>query len=132
MVRDALFAESDRHCWVHGRWHVPAVVGEFNRQTYSALWVGLDGDGTTDLVQAGTESDSVRRQHTIARSGQFWNCRDVRGVGAPGEQSARPGLHSYFGSRNKQISMGGRSGDTLSVVTASDTPSMRFDWKSFS
>jgi len=43
------------------------------------------------------------------------------------------GYMSYFGSRNKQISMvGGRSGDTLSTVTAIDTSSMRFDWKSFS
>ena len=23
------------------------------------MWVGLDGDGTTDLVQAGTETDTV-------------------------------------------------------------------------
>ncbi len=46
--------------WVHGRWHVPAAYGELNRRTYSSLWVGLDGDGTTDLVQAGTESDSIR------------------------------------------------------------------------
>jgi len=46
--------------WIHGRWRVPAVIGEFNRQTYSSLWVGLDGDGTQDLVQAGTESDSIR------------------------------------------------------------------------
>jgi len=45
--------------WVAGEWNVPAVSSEPNRQTYSTLWVGLDGDGLVDLVQAGTEQDSV-------------------------------------------------------------------------
>ncbi len=45
--------------WVTGTWHVPSVISERNQRTYSAFWVGLDGDGTTDLVQAGTEQDSL-------------------------------------------------------------------------
>ena len=45
--------------WVTGTWHVPFVTGEPGTRTYSALWVGLDGDGTTDLVQAGTEQDAT-------------------------------------------------------------------------
>src|SRR6202171_2354850 len=45
--------------WVTGTWHVPFVTGEPGTKTYSALWVGLDGDGTTDLVQAGTEQDAT-------------------------------------------------------------------------
>ena len=44
--------------WVKGRWRVPAVTGE-PQKAYSSMWVGLDGDGTQDLVQAGTESDAV-------------------------------------------------------------------------
>jgi hypothetical protein len=45
---------------VEGEWNVPAVAfGEANSSTYSAFWVGIDGDGTNDLVQAGTEQDSV-------------------------------------------------------------------------
>jgi hypothetical protein len=44
--------------WVRGRWRVPAVTGEIQK-AYSAMWVGLDGDGTKDLVQAGTEGDAV-------------------------------------------------------------------------
>ena len=43
--------------WVTGTWNVPAVTGESGKWTYSAFWVGLDGDNTTDLVQAGTEQD---------------------------------------------------------------------------
>ena len=52
---------------VWGEWHVPGIplTAEAGSPTYSALWVGLDGDGTvdpytgtTDLVQAGTEQDT--------------------------------------------------------------------------
>jgi hypothetical protein len=45
--------------WVAGEWIVPAVTGELGIQTYSSFWVGLDGDNTTDLVQAGTEQDCL-------------------------------------------------------------------------
>jgi hypothetical protein len=48
---------SDPYDWVTGEWIVPAVTGESNKTAYSAYWVGLDGDGLTDLVQAGTEQD---------------------------------------------------------------------------
>ncbi|MDQ6916584.1 MAG: G1 family endopeptidase [Pseudomonadota bacterium] len=50
---------SDPYDWVTGTWHVPFVTGEQGIKTYSALWVGLDGDGTTDLVQAGTEQEAT-------------------------------------------------------------------------
>lgn len=43
--------------WVMGQWQVPTVSPESNQHVYSALWIGLDGDGTTDLVQAGTEQE---------------------------------------------------------------------------
>jgi Peptidase A4 family len=45
--------------WVTGEWVVPSVTGESNSTTYSSFWIGLDGDGTTDLVQAGTEQENV-------------------------------------------------------------------------
>jgi hypothetical protein len=45
--------------WVTGTWQVPFVTSEPGVKTYSALWVGLDGDGTTDLVQAGTEQEAT-------------------------------------------------------------------------
>jgi hypothetical protein len=39
-------------------WTVPIILaGETNIQDASSLWVGIDGDSTTDLVQAGTEQD---------------------------------------------------------------------------
>jgi hypothetical protein len=44
---------------VYGFWAVPPItIGELHYLTNSSLWVGLDGDGTSDLVQAGTEQDS--------------------------------------------------------------------------
>jgi hypothetical protein len=57
--RPAGIALTEPYDWVTGTWHVPAVTGERFIQTYSALWVGLDGDNTPDLVQAGTEQDSM-------------------------------------------------------------------------
>jgi Peptidase A4 family len=45
--------------WVSGMWHVPSVSGESNTITFSSYWVGLDGDGITDLVQAGTEQENL-------------------------------------------------------------------------
>ncbi|MBV9267844.1 MAG: hypothetical protein JO061_16875 [Acidobacteriaceae bacterium] len=42
---------------VNGQWNVPNVTYETNHHTYSAYWIGLDGDGTNDLVQAGTEQE---------------------------------------------------------------------------
>ena len=53
------FGLSPPYDWVKGAWSVPAVSGELGQTTYSALWVGLDGDGVADLVQAGTEQDCV-------------------------------------------------------------------------
>lgn len=50
---------SEPYDWVAGTWHVPFVTSEPGAKTYSALWVGLDGDGTTDLVQAGTEQEAT-------------------------------------------------------------------------
>jgi len=43
--------------YVRGTWKVPGVTGEPNGTDYSSTWVGIDGDGVNDLVQAGTEQD---------------------------------------------------------------------------
>lgn len=44
--------------WVSAWWNVPSVSGESKTQTKSSTWVGIDGDSTTDLAQAGTEQDA--------------------------------------------------------------------------
>ena len=56
---------------VAGEWTVPSVFGQVKivdegrlptvvtgPPTYSALWIGMDGNTTDDLVQAGTEQDA--------------------------------------------------------------------------
>jgi peptidase A4-like protein len=45
--------------FVSGTWHVPPVTGVSYAKSYSAFWIGLDGDGTNDLVQCGTEQDNM-------------------------------------------------------------------------
>jgi hypothetical protein len=47
--------------WVTGTWFVPPVSAQnFTGVNVSASWVGLDGEGTADLVQAGTEHDAFK------------------------------------------------------------------------
>ena len=55
--------------WVTGTWTVPNVTGEANKITYSSFWIGLDGAGTPDLVQAGTQQQNV----TISFLGLSWS-----------------------------------------------------------
>lgn len=47
--------------WVAGTWTVPTVTAPPTPFVtgYSSTWVGLDGDGTSDLVQAGTEQEAT-------------------------------------------------------------------------
>jgi len=52
-----LRAASGTYDLVLGEWYVPTVYYETNAHTYSAYWIGLDGDGTSDLWQAGTEQE---------------------------------------------------------------------------
>jgi hypothetical protein len=46
---------------VSALWDVPVIplASSDGNTDYSAFWIGLDGDGTSDLVQAGTEQDAV-------------------------------------------------------------------------
>lgn len=41
-----------------GTWTVPSVSAT-SSATYSSAWVGIDGDGNSNLIQTGTESDYV-------------------------------------------------------------------------
>lgn len=42
---------------VFGEWTVPPIALANDNATYSAFWIGIDGAGTNDLVQDGTEQD---------------------------------------------------------------------------
>ncbi len=51
--------QPDPYDWVTGTWIVPSVTGEPIWLTNSVLWIGLDGAGTTDLIQDGTQQNST-------------------------------------------------------------------------
>jgi hypothetical protein len=56
----ALIGGSPKFDEVVGDWVVPSVNTQFsNIVGYSSMWVGIDGDGTNDLIQDGTEQDWV-------------------------------------------------------------------------
>jgi Peptidase A4 family len=58
---------------VQGEWGVPSIgLAEPGYTTYSSMWVGLDGDGTSDLVQAGSEQDAIEFFGSIVASYSTW------------------------------------------------------------
>lgn len=50
----------DSFTWIYGSWTVPHVYQSpvTGGTEYSSAWLGLDGDGSGDVMQAGTETDS--------------------------------------------------------------------------
>jgi hypothetical protein len=65
---------------VYGDWIVPVAQPAFNgcfRHTsgsavYSSTWVGIDGSGSGDVLQAGTESDAVCSDGTVGAYQGAW------------------------------------------------------------
>jgi len=58
---------------VQGEWNVPPIgLAEPGYTTYSSMWVGLDGDGTSDLVQAGSEQDAIEIFGILIASYSTW------------------------------------------------------------
>jgi len=60
---------------VTANWNVPAIVlaSSDGETDYSSFWVGLDGDGTKDLVQAGTEQDAVEFLGILFSDSYAWS-----------------------------------------------------------
>ena len=50
----------DQFSWISGSWTVPHAYSTpgFAGTEYSSAWLGIDGDGSADVMQAGTETDS--------------------------------------------------------------------------
>jgi hypothetical protein len=58
---------------VEGSWNVPEIFWcETNYNTYSDIWVGLDGYNLTDLVQAGSQQDCFHEDGTYISSYSTW------------------------------------------------------------
>jgi hypothetical protein len=49
------------YAWIYGQWTVPRAYAEggFFSSHHSTLWVGIDGWGSPDVVQDGTDQDTV-------------------------------------------------------------------------
>ncbi len=59
--------------WVQGDWIVPNVDAPTeNEWYYCASWIGIDGDGSGDVFQAGVECDVYRSGSTITRNIYPW------------------------------------------------------------
>ncbi|MFL6451952.1 MAG: G1 family glutamic endopeptidase [Bryobacteraceae bacterium] len=56
----ALVGTSSPFDFISGNWNVPVTYGsDVVRTVYSALWIGLDGAGSDNVVQDGTGQDAV-------------------------------------------------------------------------
>jgi len=54
----ALVGTSSPFDFISGNWNVPATFGsQLGKTIYSALWIGLDGAGSANVVQDGTGQD---------------------------------------------------------------------------
>ncbi len=59
--------------WIEGDWVVPNVDAPTqNKWYYSASWIGIDGDGSGDVFQAGVECEVYRSGSTITRHIYPW------------------------------------------------------------
>ena len=68
----AFAAKGDSATYVIGQWTVPDVVAPGLGSYYCASWVGIDGDGSPDVLQAGTECDVVSFGFFTAKQTYVW------------------------------------------------------------
>ena len=60
--------------WIQGDWVVPDVDAPTQNQWYyAASWIGIDGDGSGDVCQAGVECDVFRSGGSITRNIYPWH-----------------------------------------------------------
>lgn len=63
----------DSFKWVEGDWVVPNVGAPAQNQWfYSASWIGIDGDGSGDVCQAGVECEVYQSGASISRNIYTW------------------------------------------------------------
>ena len=68
----AFAGKGDSATYVIGQWTVPDVVAPGLGSYYCASWVGIDGDGSGDVLQAGTECDVVSFGFFTAKQTYVW------------------------------------------------------------
>jgi Peptidase A4 family len=59
--------------WIEGDWVVPDIDAPTQNQWYyCASWIGIDGDGSNDVFQAGIECEVYRSGNSISRNIYPW------------------------------------------------------------
>src|SRR5580658_4390034 len=59
----------DSFKWIEGDWTVPNVDAPTEgKWYYCASWIGIDGDGSNDVFQAGVETEVYRSGNSISRN----------------------------------------------------------------
>jgi hypothetical protein len=60
--------------WIEGRWTVPNPYPSTSdgKWDYASEWIGIDGDGSGDVLQAGTETDALAVGGTLQRESYAW------------------------------------------------------------
>jgi hypothetical protein len=71
---------------ITGTWKVPTITPTSDDR-YSSQWIGIDGDGNSNLIQLGTEADSVGGR---AQYSAWWEILPNYAIDIPGI-TPRPG-----------------------------------------
>jgi hypothetical protein len=113
-------------------WNVPpiALASSDGNPDYSAFWVGLDGDGTKDLVQAGTEQDAQEFLGIVFTNYYAWSEllpnqpteNFVAGVNAGDEMEVEVWIGTGSGAPNPNGSLG-----SFRITDVTQSQEWRFD-----
>jgi hypothetical protein len=113
-------------------WNVPVILvaSSDGNPDYSAFWVGLDGDGTKDLVQAGTEQDAQEFLGIVFTNYYAWSEllpnqpteNFVSSVNAGDEMEIEVWIGTGSGSPNPNGSLG-----SFRITDLSQSQEWRFD-----
>lgn len=67
---------NDSFKWMTGNWIVPDVNQPSSLPTgqwyYSSAWIGIDGDGSPDVLQAGTDCDVLTQNGSVYKQVSAW------------------------------------------------------------
>lgn len=73
---------------VQGTWVQPSVTCAAGETTYSAFWVGLDGDGSKTVEQLGTDANCT---NGVASYSAWWEVYPRRAIRLPSTYVVQPG-----------------------------------------
>jgi hypothetical protein len=114
---------------VTGTWTVPTVTPTSDDR-YTSHWIGIDGDGNSDLIQLGTEADSTGGRATYSA---WWEILPDYSIDIPGI-TPRPGDSitasiTQSSSTKWKISLKDNSnGESYSATKTYNGPAASAEW----